>query len=79
MFMVAFNVRNVPGSVAAALRERARRNGRSLQQELLDILESAAAEPVPRSDSLPPLGLTTVNVGGSSTWSREDIYEDDAQ
>ncbi len=77
--MVAFNVRNVPGPVAAALRERARRHGRSLQQELLDILESAAAEPVPSAESLPPLQLTTVNVGGAQTWSREDIYEDDGR
>lgn len=77
--MVAFNVRNVPGPVAAALRERARRHGRSLQQELLTILEYAASEPVPGSDSLPPLRLTMVHGGGSSTWSREDIYGDDAR
>ncbi|MBO0832139.1 MAG: Arc family DNA-binding protein [Actinobacteria bacterium] len=77
--MVAFNVRNVPGPVAAALRERANRHGRSLQQELLAILESAAAEPAPASDSLPPLQLTTVNRGGSSTWSREEIYGDDGR
>ena len=77
--MVAFNVRNVPGPVAAALRERARRHGRSLQQELLDILESAAAEPSSGSGSLPPLELTTVNIGGSSTWSREEIYEGDGR
>ena len=77
--MVALNVRNVPGPVAAALRERARRHGRSLQQELLDILESAAAEPAHGSGSLPPLELTTVNIGGSSTWSREEIYDDDGR
>ena len=57
--MVAFNVRNVPGPIAAALRERARRHGRSLQQELLDILKAAAAEPMPSSASLPPLDLVT--------------------
>jgi plasmid stability protein len=74
--MVAFNVRNVPGPVAAALRERARRHGRSLQQELLAILESAATEPTPSSRFQPPLELTTVNSGGASTWSREDIYDD---
>jgi plasmid stability protein len=74
--MVAFNVSNVPGPVAAALRERARKHGRSLQQELLAILESAATEPTPSPGSLPPLELTTVNSGGMSTWSREDIYDD---
>ncbi len=75
--MVAFNIRNVPGPVAAALRERARRHGRSLQKELLAIVESAAAEPTSSPDSLPPLQLTTGNSGGSSTWSREEIYGDD--
>ena len=76
--MVAFNVRNVPGPIATALRERARRHGRSLQQELLSILVSAAAEPVSGS-TLPPLQLTTVNSRGSSTWSREDIYGDEGR
>ena len=75
--VVAFNVRNVPGPVAAALHERARRHGRSLQQELVAILESAAAEPTEGSASLPPLHLTMVNVGGSSTWYREKLYGDD--
>jgi plasmid stability protein len=77
--MVAFNVRDVPGPIAAALRERAKKHGRSLQQELLAILESAAAEPASRSENLPPLQLTTVNTGGSSAWSREDIYGDDGR
>jgi len=77
--MVAFNVRNVPGPVAAALRERARRHGRSLQQELLDILESAAAEPSTGLGSLPPLQLTMVNTGRSSTWTREDIYDENGR
>ncbi len=74
--MVAFNVRNVPGPVAAALRERARKHGRSLQQELLLILKSAADEPASGPEPLPPLRLATVNSGGSSAWSREDIYDD---
>jgi plasmid stability protein len=77
--MVAFNVRNVPAPVAAALRERARRHGRSLQQELLAIFESAAEEPASGPESLPPLQLTTVNGGGSSSWSRDDIYGDDGR
>ena len=77
--MVAFNVRNVPGPVAAALRERARRHGRSLQQELLDILETAAAEPSTGPGSLPPLQLTMVNTGRSSTWTREDIYDENGR
>ena len=38
---VSFSVKDVPDDLADALRERARRNHRSLQGELLDILESA--------------------------------------
>ena len=38
---VSLSVKAVPDEVAAALRDRAARNHRSLQGELLDILESA--------------------------------------
>jgi hypothetical protein len=41
---VDFSVKRVPDRVASRLRERARRNRRSLQRELLCILEAAAAE-----------------------------------
>ncbi len=39
---VSFSVKNVPDHVAGALRTRARRNHRSLQGELLAVLEAAA-------------------------------------
>jgi len=77
--VVAFNIRNVPERVATALRERAARHGRSLQQELLSILETAAAEPASGTDALPPIRLKTVRTAGASTWSREDIYGDDGR
>ena len=77
--MVAFNVRDVPGPVASALRERARRHGHSLQQELLLILEAAAAEPVTDSVDLPPIRLHTVRAASTSTWSRESIYHEDGR
>jgi len=77
--MVAFNVRNVPEPVAAALRERASRHGRSLQQELLAILEKAAAEPASATTPLSPIELKTVRTTGSSSWSREEIYGDEAR
>jgi hypothetical protein len=74
--MVAFNVRNVPGPVASALRERASRHGHSLQQELLLILETAAAEPATDLAPPPPIPLHTVRAGGTSTWPRESIYDE---
>ena len=42
-------VRNVPEPVLESLKQRAARHRRSLQQELLGILETAAEEPPRRS------------------------------
>jgi plasmid stability protein len=41
---VNLSIRNVPDEVARGLRNRAARNARSLQQELLDILRQAAKD-----------------------------------
>jgi len=54
------------------VRERARRHGRSLEQELRAILEVAESAPGPAP--LPPIRLATVRTAGGSTWSREEIY-----
>jgi len=50
-----------------ALRERARRHGLSLRQEVLAILETA--EDGTRSATPPPIRLTTVRTTANSTWS----------
>jgi len=42
---VNLSIKNVPEEMAAKLRERAQRNHRSLQGELMAILENAATEP----------------------------------
>lgn len=42
---VNLSVKNVPDELAEKLRQRAERNHRSLQRELLAILEQAAAQP----------------------------------
>lgn len=42
---VTFTVKNVPGELAQALRERAAAHHRSLQGELLEILQAAASPP----------------------------------
>ena len=44
---VSFSVKNIPEGLAESLRIRAERNHRSLQGELLAILEAAAYESVP--------------------------------
>ncbi|MFZ2855715.1 MAG: Arc family DNA-binding protein [Rhodocyclaceae bacterium] len=44
---VSFSVKNIPEALAERLRVRAERNHRSLQGELLAILEAAANEVLP--------------------------------
>ena len=71
--MPALHVRDVPESVVAAIRERAVRHGRSMQQEIRQILANAAAEPAP-AVTPEPVRLVTVRTSGTSRWSREEIY-----
>jgi plasmid stability protein len=59
----------------AALRERARRHGRSMQRELRQILAEAAVGRSPAT-AVEPLALHTVRAGSSSTWRRDEIYGD---
>lgn len=42
---VSLSIKDVPGELAAALRERAARNHRSLQRELMALIEAAVTEP----------------------------------
>ena len=42
---VSLSIKNVPEAVVGRLRERAKRNRRSLQGELLDVVERAAQDP----------------------------------
>lgn len=52
--MAQFVVRNLEDSVKARLQRRARRNGRSMEEEVRDILRSAVNEP-----TAPARGLGT--------------------
>lgn len=74
--MPALHIRDVPEEVVAALKRRAARRGHSVQQELRDVLERAAIEPVtgarPRR-----LTLRTVSTGNSQPFDRADFYDDD--
>jgi plasmid stability protein len=56
-----------------ALRERARRHGRSMQHEVLEILDAAAKEPATHRKPQ-PIQLVTVKTRGTTTWRREEIY-----
>jgi plasmid stability protein len=76
--MAALHIRDVPEPVVAALRERADRRGHSMQQELRQILETAASEPVPAEQPF-PVRLVTVRTSGRSSWRREEIYGDEGR
>jgi plasmid stability protein len=73
--MSSIHIRDVPEPVMAALRERARRHGQSMQRELHQILVEATANRSPDT-AIAPLALHTVRANSSSTWRREEIYGD---
>ncbi len=50
--MAQFVVRNIEDAVKARLQRRARRNGHSMEEEIRDILRSAAVEENPPSGGL---------------------------
>ena len=51
---VTLSIKSVPDPLAAQLRERAQRNHRSLQGELMAIIEAAAASPSEGPATSPP-------------------------
>jgi len=65
---VNLSIKNVPDALAARLRERAARNHRSLQGELMAILESATGDPnVGRANAAGPrydIGAAAAPSGG---------------
>jgi plasmid stability protein len=76
--MQAIHIRDVPEHVVAALKRRARANHRSLQGEVLAALEEAAHR-APPPEPPAPLSLVLSDVNATGTWSREEIYGDDAR
>ena len=71
---VNLSIKNVPDEVAARLRQRAAKNHRSLQGELLAIIEKAVSSqqmtPLELLDKVHALGLQTAS--DSRTMVRED-------
>lgn len=76
--MQALHIRAVPDHVVAALKRRAKANHRSLQGELLATLEDAARR-APPEHAGEPLGLVLSHAPGEGSWSREEMYADDAR
>lgn len=74
--MPALHVRDVPEDTVAALKRRAALHGHSVQQELRDILDRAAAEPV-RARVPRTVELQTVSTGRSGTFDRTTFYDNE--
>ncbi len=76
MRSASLTIRNIPAAVLNRLKSRAARNHRSMQGEILSILEAAAAEPMQRVsaaeflDQIRRLGLRTP--AGSAAMIRAD-------
>lgn len=78
--MAALLIRNLDDATVTRLKQRARRNKRSLQGEVSTILEAAARPTTVRKGAARrPLRLHTVRVGARTTWSRDELYDDDAR
>jgi hypothetical protein len=71
------HIRDVAPETLDALKRLARSNHRSLQGELRNPLEKASRL-APTSVDGDGLDLVTVPTGGSSRWSRKEIYGDTA-
>lgn len=71
-------IRNVPSPTLRALKRLSRSHHRSLQEELRVILDRAA-ERAPADENSGPLKLVTVKTDGPTSWSREEIYDDDGR
>ena len=76
--MKSLHIRDVDERVLDRLRMLARMHHRSLQGELRAVLEEAASR-APAARHEEPLHLVTVATGRTGTWSRDEIYGDDAR
>lgn len=68
-------IRQIPEKTLEGLKRRAKRHRRSLQQEILVLLEESALMQSMDSLDSEELQLYTVKAGGESSWNREEIYE----
>lgn len=76
--MPAVHVRDVPEEVLDALKRRAARHERSLQRELRHLLTAIAREE-PTGEPLPSIELKLSDASPTSSWRREEVYEDDGR
>lgn len=75
--MSAVLIRDVPAEILTALRERAKRNARSLQGELRELLVRVAQQDLATKPLEPIRLVLSQGSSGGGNWSREEIYRDD--
>jgi plasmid stability protein len=74
LFMpVNLSIKNVPDEIAQKLKARAERNHRSLQGELMAIIEEAATSPLPKPKLTPSEALARMRALGVRT--RDDAVQ----
>jgi len=76
--MKSLHIRDVDERVLANLHRLAKRHHRSVQGEVRAILE-AASRYAPADDLDESLDLVTTDTGRTASWSRRDMYADDAR
>lgn len=72
--MKSLHIRGVSESTIERLKSRATRHHRSLQGELLAVLDEAARQAVVEAPN--EFRIRTVKTQGLQDWTREGIYED---
>ena len=76
--MSSIHIRDINEKTLASLKRLAKQHHRSLQGELHYILENASKLDI-EPDFYEELDLVTVSSQTGSTWSREDIYDDNGR
>ena len=76
--MSAIHIRNVPDVVIQHLKQRAKANNRSMQKEVLSILEAAIADQV-KTEPWQPIKLVMAPESTNGSWRREDLYNEDGR
>jgi plasmid stability protein len=72
--MPALHIREVDDAILQRLKLRAKTNRRSLQGEVLSILEEASLPKEKGSNARRPLRIHRVAVGAKVDYSRQEIY-----
>lgn len=74
--MPNLSIKDVPEALAEALRQRAARNHRSLQGELMALLEAAARQPAPMAVREPKAAAYEVAASGPTLPADGDLLAD---